>query len=431
MPSAFIAAFRSKRVALSIPLGFVAGLGLTMRGSTLSAWITDVGLDIKTIAMFTWAGLFFTFKPLWAPVVDRYRIPLLGRRRGWMLVCQLAIAASIMAMGLIDPHKEILTLAGLAAVTSFLVATQDIASDAYRVDLLAANERASASAMYTLGYRAASIVAAAGALFLADRNVSWSTIYFLMGALMGVGVLATWFGPEPEAPAGPRTMRAAVVEPLKDFFSRPGSVAAISFVLLYKFGDYMAADLTTTFLMKVGFSKTTIAANLKVIGMIATILGSIMGGGLVGVMGVRRSLLIFGVLQALMNTGYLALAIYGQHYVLMVAAISADWFCGGMASAAFAAYQLSLCSRQFSATQYAIIASASALLGRFVGGFNGFIIDAIGWRGFFIVTMVVAIPGLCLIVFGRIERASIGSAPAAPVVPPPAAPPPSPATAVS
>jgi PAT family beta-lactamase induction signal transducer AmpG len=422
MSSAFIDAFRSKRVALSIPLGFAAGLGLTMRGSTLSAWITDAGLDIKTIAMFSWVGLFFTFKPLWAPIVDRYRIPILGRRRGWMLVCQLALGATIIAMGTIDPRRAVLALAGLAALATFLTATHDIASDAYRVDMLAPGERASGSAMYTLGYRGASIIAGAGALILAHHNVPWSTIYFIMGALMGVGMLATWFGPEPEAVIAPRTLTAAVVEPLKDFFSRPGSVTAIAFVLLYKFGDYMAADLTTTFLMKTGFSKQDIAEALKIIGMIATIVGTILGAGLVGMMGVRRALLVFGVLQALMNAGYLALAIYGQNYALMVAAISADWFCGGLASAAFAAYLLSLCSRQFSATQYAIIASASALLGRFVGGFNGFIIDAIGWRGFFIVTMVVAVPGLLLILFGGIERAVF----VAPPAPAPAAPTPAP-----
>ena len=426
MSNAFVDAFRSKRVALNIPLAFAAGLGLSMRGSTLSAWITDAGLNIKTISMFTWVGLFFTFKPLWAPVIDRYRIPLLGRRRGWMLILQLAVGASIIAMGMINPRSAVLPLAVLAALTSFLVATNDIATDAYRADMLAANERASGSAMYTLGYRVASIVAGAGALVMAHHHVPWSTIYFMMGTLMFVGVLATWFGPEPEAVPAPRTLQAAVIEPLKDFFSRPGAVAAIAFILLYKFGDYMAADITTTFLIKTGFSLQEIAEVLKVIAMIATIVGTVLGAGLVGLLGVRRALLGFGVLQALMNTGYLLLAIYGAHYWLMAVAVTADWFCGGMATAAFTAYQLSLCSKRFSATQFAIIASCSALLGRTVGGFNGHIIERYGWPAFFIVTMVVAIPGLLLILFGRIERAVVAVAPAvatAPVPPPaPAAP---------
>lgn len=403
--SAFLDAFKSKRVALSIPLGFAAGLPFNMRGSTLSAWITDAGLNIKTIAMFTWVGLFFTLKPLWAPAIDRYRIPILGRRRGWMLICQILIGFTLAAMGLIDPRQAAMALAMMAALATFFTATHDIANDAYRVDMLKANERASGSAMYTMGYRGATIVAGAGALVLSEHVMSWSAVYALMGALMIVGVLATWFGPEPQEVKAPRTLADAVVEPLKDFFSRRGALAALGFIMLYKFGDYMAADITTTFLMKTGYSKTEIAGVLKVMGMIATIVGTILGAGLVATMGVRRSLLVFGVAQALMNTGYLIIAIMGKNSLLLVIAITADWFCGGLATAAFAAYQLSLCSKRFSATQYAIIASASTILGRTIGGWNGYIIEPFGWATFFVITMVVAIPGLLLVIFGRLERA--------------------------
>ncbi|HEY0714418.1 MAG TPA: MFS transporter [Polyangia bacterium] len=411
--SAFFDAFRSKRVALSIPLGFAAGLPFSMRGSTLSAWITDAGLDLKTIGMFTWVGLFFTLKPLWAPLIDRYAIPILGRRRGWMLVTQVLIAFSIAAMGVVDPRQAALALALLAAFTTFLTATHDIATDAYRADILQPNERASSGAMYTLGYRVATIVAGAGALIMSDY-MPWSTVYSMMAALMIVGVLATWFGPEPEAVAAPRTVRAAVVEPLRDFFSRPGALAALAFIMLYKFGDYMAADITTTFLLKTGYSKTEIASVLKVMGMIATIVGAILGAGVVGVVGIYRGLLGFGILQSLMNIGYFLIAIYGKNTVLLTVAITADWFCGGMAQAALAAYQISLCSKRFSATQFALIASATTLLGRTVGGFNGYIIEPFGWAAFFVITMIVAIPGLLLIVFGRLERAV---APPAPPVP--------------
>ena len=414
MASAFIAAFRSKRVALSIPLGFAAGLPFNMRGTTLSAWITDAGLDIKTIGMFSWVGLFFTFKPLWAPLIDRYSLPFLGRRRGWMLVCQIALGLSIAAMGTLDPRNAVLALAAVAALTTFLTATHDIACDAYRADMLGPQERASGSAMYTLGYRGATIIAGAGALLLSEHHVSWSAIYVAMGSLMAVGVLATWFGPEPAVVVPPRTLTAAVVEPLKDFFARPGAIAAISFIMLYKFGDYMAADITTTFLLKTGFSKTQIAGALKIMGMVATIVGTILGGGLVPLLGVRRALLVFGVLQALMNAGYLALALVGHNAFLLYAAVGADWFCGGLATAAFAAYQLSLCSKRFSATQFAIIASASTLLGRTLGGFNGYLIDAVGWPTFFVITMLVAIPGLLLVLFGPLERAVAAAEPTAP-----------------
>jgi MFS transporter, PAT family, beta-lactamase induction signal transducer AmpG len=413
--SAFIEAFRSKRVGISIPLGFAAGLAFSMRGSTLSAWVTDAGLDIKTIAMFAWVGLFFTLKPLWAPFIDRYTIPILGRRRGWMLVTQIALGFAIAGMGLLDPKQAVLGLAALALFTSFLTASHDIATDAYRADLLAPNERASGSAMYVMGYRIAVLLAGAGALVLSDY-ISWSVVYFVMGALMIVGVFATWFGPEPERVAAPRTIREAVVEPLRDFFSRRGAIAALAFILLYKFGDYMAADINITFLMKIGFSKAEIAGVLKVMGMIATIVGTILGAGLVPMLGVRRALLLFGILQALMNAGYFALAIYGPNHILLVTAITADWFCGGLATAAFSAYQLSLCSKRFSATQYALIASASTLLGRSIAGLNGFIVDGVGWSGFFATTMIVAIPGLLLVLFGRLERAVADQVPAPPKV---------------
>jgi MFS transporter, PAT family, beta-lactamase induction signal transducer AmpG len=378
-----------------------------MRGSTLTAWTTHVGLDIKTIGLFGGLGLFFTFKPLWAPFIDRYTVPLLGRRRGWMLLAQIGIAVSMAAMGGIDPRKAALALAVMAALTTFLTATHDIATDAYRADMLQPKERAPGSAMYTLGYRGAIIVSGAGALLMADNGVSWPLIYVIMGALMVVGVLATVFGPEPEAVAAPRTMRAAVVEPLKEFWSRPGAMAGLGLLLLYKFGDYMAAEMTTPFLIQKGFTLTQIAGVLKGMGMVATIVGAILGAGVVANLGVRRSLLIFGVLQALMNSGYLAIAILGNKLGLLMVAITADWFCGGLATAAFSAYQLSLCDRRFSATQFALIASASTLLGRSVGMFSGFIVAAWDWKVYFILTMVVAIPGLLLILFGPIERAAV------------------------
>jgi PAT family beta-lactamase induction signal transducer AmpG len=409
---AFVDAFRSRRVALCIALGFAAGLPYSMRGSTLSAWMTNAGVNLKIIGLYTWIGLFFTLKVLWAPLVDRYSIPLLGRRRGWMLATQFGLMVSIAGMGAIDPRLAPVALAAMVALTTFLTATQDIASDAYRADVLQANERASGSAMYTMGYRGATIVAGAGALVLSD-HIPWSTVYPVMASLMVIGLVATWRGPEPEVVPAPRTLRDAVVDPMVDLFSRKGAVIAIAFIMLYKFGDYMAADIITPFLIQTGFSNTEIAGVLKVMGMIATIAGVVLGGGIVAVLGVRRSLLILGVLQALMNTGYLALSIYGKSHLLLVMAIAADWFCAGAAQAAFSAYHLSLCSKRFSATQYALIAAAATVLGRLVGGVSGYIIVGLGWPVFFVITMVVAVPGLLLILFGGLERAVFQPAPAA------------------
>jgi PAT family beta-lactamase induction signal transducer AmpG len=408
---AFLDAFRSKRVGLCIALGFASGLPFEMRGLTLTTWMTNEGVNLRTIGLFTYVGLFFTLKPLWAPLLDRYQIPILGRRRGWMLVLQLALMLSIAAMGTVDPRRAPLTLAALAALASFLTATHDTVNDAYRADVLLPGERASGSATFTMGYRIANLVAGAGALILTDVNhpwhLRWSTVYPMMATLMIVAVVATWLAPEPPAVITPRTLRAAVVEPLVDLFARRGAVIAFAFIMLYKFGDYMLSDMSRTFLIRSGFSNTEIAGVQKAVGMVATIVGALLGAGFVNAIGVRRSLLVFGVLQAAMNSGYLALAVLGKHHGLLVATIAADLFCAGLAQTAFSAYQLSLCSKRFSATQFALIASASTLLGRLAGGVTGYLIEAVGWAVFFAITMVVAIPGLLLIVFGRLERAAV------------------------
>jgi PAT family beta-lactamase induction signal transducer AmpG len=416
---AFVDAFRSKRVGLCIALGFASGLPFEMRGLTLTSRMTNEGVNVRTISLFTSVGLFFTLKPLWAPLLDRYQIPILGRRRGWMLVLQLALMVSIAAMGMVDARHAPFTLAALAALASFLTATHDTVNDAYRADVLLPGERASGSATFTMGYRLASLVAGAGALILTDVNnpwhLPWSTVYQLMAGLMIVAVVATWLAPEPATVSRPRTLRAAVVEPLVDLFARPGAVTAIAFILLYKFGDYMLSDMSRTFLMRgIGFTNTEVASVQKVMGMLATIVGALLGAGFVNTLGVRRSLLLFGVLQAATNSGYVAMALVGKDHRLLVATITADLFCAGLAQTAFSAYQLSLCSKRFSATQFALIASASTALGRLVGVVSGYLIDAVGWATFFGITMVVAIPGLLLIVFGRLERAAVPVEPLAP-----------------
>jgi PAT family beta-lactamase induction signal transducer AmpG len=404
--SAFIDAFRSKRVALSMAIGFAAGLPLYMRGSTLTTWMRNVGVDLRAITLFTLIGFIYTFKFLWAPVFDRYRLPFLGRRRGWMFLAQVALIAGIAGLGFVGASRVGLAIVLLAAAVTFLSATHDISADAYRADLLRPNERASGSATYTLGFRGAAIMAGALALFLSD-HMPWPVVYWLMAGLVAVGFIPSLFGPEPEAVAAPRTMRAAVVEPLKEFFSRPGGFAAIGFIMLYKVGDYVSTDVANLFLVDLKFTNTEIATMLKTVSMVATIVGVMLGGGLVPKLGVRRSLIIFGFLQALTNSGYLVLALVGKNMTLLGVAVATDWFCGGLAAAAFAAYQLSLTNPRFSATQYALIASASTVLGRLFVGLSGFLIEAVGWAQFFVLTMVVAIPGMLLAIFGPIHRAAV------------------------
>jgi MFS transporter, PAT family, beta-lactamase induction signal transducer AmpG len=422
---AFFDAFRSKRVGIFIALGFAAGLPLQLRGPTLGMWMQDAGIDIKTITLFTAAGLFYTFKFIWAPLLDRYRLPWLGRRRGWMLLMQIVLLGVLAAIGLVNPRTALGVLALLSILTAFCSATQDIAIDAYKVDLLRPNERAAGSATYTMGYRLASIIGGGVALFLAD-HLSWNTVYLVLAFGMVVGLAGTWFGPEPETFAAPRSLGDAVVKPVQEFFSRRGAVVAVGVIMLYKVGEYLASDVTQLFLRERGFSKTEIAAVLKTFGMIATIVGVGLGGGLVPKIGVRRSLIIFGILQTLTNTGYIALAVLGQSRTLLVAAITIDWFIGGISTAAFAAYQMSICSKRFSATQFALIASASTVIGRLTAIWAGHIIHAVGWVTFFALTMVIAVPGLLLVMFGPIDRAMVkderpaAPEPAAAASPPPA-----------
>jgi PAT family beta-lactamase induction signal transducer AmpG len=414
---AFFAAFRSKRVGIFIALGFAAGLPLQLRGPTLGVWMLDVGIDIKTITLFTAAGLFYTFKFIWAPLLDRYRLPWLGRRRGWMLLMQILLLFAIAGIGMVNPRTALGMLALLSTITAFCSATQDIATDAYKVDLLRPNERAAGSATYTMGYRLASIIGGGVALFLAD-HMSWHAVYLVLAMGMVVGIAATWFGPEPETFAPPRSLGDAVVKPVQEFFSRRGAAVAVGVVMLYKVGEYLASDVTPVFLRDRGFTKTEIAAVLKTFGMAATIVGVGLGGGLVPKLGVRRSLIIFGVLQTLTNTGYIALAILGQSRSLLVAAVTIDWFIGGISTAAFAAYQMSICSKRFSATQFALIASASTVIGRLTAIWAGHIIQGVGWATFFGLTMVVAVPGLLLVMFGPIERAMVkDERPAEPAAP--------------
>jgi PAT family beta-lactamase induction signal transducer AmpG len=229
---------------------------------------------------------------------------------------------------------------------------------------------------------------------------------------MTIGFIPSLFGPEPETVPAPRTLQAAVVEPWKDFFGRRGSLIAIGFIMLYKVGDYLSTEVVNLFLVDMKYSLTEIAFVMKTVSMVSTIIGVMLGGGLVAKLGVHRSLIGFGVLQALTNSGYLAIALVGKNTALLAAAVAIDWFCNGLAAAAFAAYQISLCNKRFSATQFAIIASASTVLGRLFTGLSGFIIAHTGWATFFVYTILIAIPGVLLAAFGPIHRAAVPVAPA-------------------
>ena len=394
--SAYAGVFRSRTMLLILLLGFSSGLPLALTAGTLQAWLAVDGVDIVTIGWFALVGQPYTYKFLWAPIMDRYAPTQLGRRRGWLLLTQLALLGLIAWLGSLTP-KDSPWLTGIAALAvAFASASQDIVVDAYRTDILRTEERGAGAAVSVLGYRLAMLVSGAGSLVLADQWLGWHGTYWLMAALMTVGMVATWFALEPrDAGAAPRTLDAAVIQPMAEFFSRRGAWWILLLVVLYKLGDAFAGNLTTAFLLKgPGFSATEVGAINKGLGLAATIFGALAGGALMVRLRLYRALLAFGVLQAVTNLGFMLLAASGKSYALMVIVIGAENLCGGMGTAAYVALLMALCDRRFSATQYALLSALSAVGRVYVGPVAGYLVDGVGWTAFFFATFVIALPGI-------------------------------------
>ncbi|HEX8818408.1 MAG TPA: MFS transporter [Archangium sp.] len=394
----FLQVLSSPRVWLLTALGFASGLPLLLVGGTLSTWMKNEGVDLKTIGIFTLVALPYSLKFIWAPLMDRYSLPFLGRRRGWLLVTQLGLMAAIAAMGNVDPRGAPVAMATLAALVAFLSSSQDVVSDAWRTDTLSESERGMGVATFVMGYRIGMLAAGALALTLSDL-VGWQRTYWVMAALMLVGVVATLLAKEPQGLRPPRTLAEAAVVPFVDYFRRDGAVLALFFLVLYKLGDAIAGGMTTPFYVELGFSNTEIGAISKGVGMGATIVGALLGGTLMARLGMRRSLFIFGGLQAVTNLTFLVLALVGKNHLMLAAAICSDNLCGGMATAAFGAFTMSLCNRRFSATQFALLSALANLGGRVLSSTSGYLATWMGWAGFFGFTVALAFPALILLAF--------------------------------
>lgn len=411
----YLEVFRSRRILAMLLLGFSSGLPLALTTGTLQAWLAVEKVDIETIGLFTLVGQPYTYKFLWAPLMDRYTPPFLGRRRGWLVVTQVALLVVIALMGTMAPRESPWLLGGLALAVAFLSASQDIVFDAYRTDVLAAPERGAGAATSVLGYRIAMLVSGGLALILVDHWLSWTAMYALMAALMLVGVAATRSAPEPEKPvAPPATLAAAVREPLAEYFSRKGAWLLLLLIVLYKLGDAFAGSLTTAFLLRgPEFSLSDVGWANKWLGIGATIVGALAGGALMTKLKLYRALMLFGVLQAVTNLGFMLLAMAGKSYPLMIAAVALENLCGGMGTAAFVALLMSLCDQRFSATQYALLSALSAVGRVYVGPVAGILVAAVGWAPFYFVTFLIALPGLVLLWWlrARIESASATAGP--------------------
>jgi PAT family beta-lactamase induction signal transducer AmpG len=354
-------------------------------------------IDLTIIGVFSLVGLPYSVKYLWAPVMDRFIPPFLGRRRGWMLVTQLGLVLAIAAMAFSDPAGATTLFAVLAFLVAFVSASQDIVVDAYRTEVLEPLELGPGAGVHIMGYRIAMLTSGAIALILADR-LPWKTVYLLMAGSLLVGVVASILSPEPalkEKP--PASLKEAVVEPFLEFLSRRGAVGILLFVILYKLDVVMATALTTPFMLELGFTKTDIGAVTKGLGMAATIVGTLAGGAVVARMGMKASLWIFGILQSVSTLAFLVLARLGHHYPAMVAAIGLENLCSGMGTAAYAAFLMSLCNKRFTATQYAILTSLMAITRVIVGAPTGYLAKTYGWEIYFLVSMVAAVPGLLLL----------------------------------
>ncbi|MHA7629605.1 AmpG family muropeptide MFS transporter [Corallococcus sp. M7] len=396
--SSLLTVLKSRRIWLLMAVGFASGLPLWLTGVTLSAWMKNEGVNLKTIGIFSLVALPYTFKVLWAPLMDRYTLPFLGRRRGWMLLTQVLLMGAISAMGLVNPKDAPLAMACMAVVVTFLSASQDIVADAWRTDILTLEERGLGNSLYVTGYRMGMLVAGGLAFILSD-HLGWSQTYYVMGLLMGVGVVATLLAPEPESVRPPRNLADAVVRPFVDYFRRKYALGVLAFLVLYKLGDAIAASMVTPFYIELGFSNTEIGTLSKTLGMVATIGGGLLGGVLMVKLSMRRALFIFGAAQGLTNLAFMALALVGKNDAMLAGTIAVDNVCTGLGVTAFAAFVMSLCHKSFSATQYALLSALGTIANRLIGSVSGYLAEWMGWPTFFAFTAAAAIPALVLLMF--------------------------------
>ncbi|MBF0340937.1 MAG: AmpG family muropeptide MFS transporter [Magnetococcales bacterium] len=419
-----LAIYFEPKVVVILLLGFASGLPLALTVGTLSLWLAEAGVSKTSIALFALAGAPYTFKFLWSPLVDRMPIPglttRLGQRRGWGVLTQLALIASILALGASHPARDPFWTAWFALAVAFWSATQDIVIDAYRVESLEERQYGAGAAMSVLGYRLGMVVSGAGALYLATFW-GWFTAYAVMAGLMGLGVLVLLFNPEPVRPGreesglssvdarlqgksgwrgrAVRWIAAAVIAPFAEFMSRKGWLLTLLFILLYKFGDALAGVMSGPFYVELGFSKIEIANVTKLFGLVAVLVGGVVGGILTERLGIIRSLVLCGVLQMLSNLMFVALAHAGHSVEMLILTIALENIAGGMGTSAFVAYLSRLCHVAYTATQYALLSSFMAFGRTLLASSGGWLADQLSWSTFFLLTTLAAIPGLLLLRF--------------------------------
>jgi MFS transporter, PAT family, beta-lactamase induction signal transducer AmpG len=387
----------SARMLVALMMGFSCGLPLMLTMTVLQAWMKAEGVDLSVIGLMSLVGIPYTLKFIWSPILDRFSLPFLGRRRGWLIMAQVALMASIILLGHTDPARCPEIVAAAAFLVTFFSATQDIIVDAYRREDIPDAELGFATSLYINGYRIGMLLASGGGLIMAD-HMSFSKVYLVMAACLIPGVITTLLAPEPIVSAHPpKTLKAAVIEPLSEYFSRSRAGWILAFILLYKLGDSMATSLTTPYYLEIGFSNTEIGAVVKLFGFWATIAGAMTGGILTLRLGIYGSLWIFGIAQAISNACFALLIRIGHNIPALAGVIGFENLCNGMGTVAFVAFMAMLTDKRFTATQYALLTSLMGVPRVLASAPTGYLAKYLGWEHFFIFCALIAIPGLLIL----------------------------------
>ncbi|MDB3973105.1 AmpG family muropeptide MFS transporter [Gammaproteobacteria bacterium] len=400
-----ISPYLEKKMLITLGMGFVSGVPLLLTITLLQAWLTDEGVSKSTIGLFALVGVPYSLKFLWAPIFDRYVISKLGRRRGWILITQVLLIFSIIGLGMTNPAMNAANVALLAIFVTFFSASQDIVIDAYRRESLSDNEQVLGASSYVLGYRIGMLSAGAGGLILADL-MSYQFVYLIMALVMIGGVLITLIADEPVNFSEPSTFLDAVRNPFIEFFKRHGDsinnnisipVLILLFILLYKVGDTMAHSLSTNFYLEMGYTKTEIGTVVKVFGLIATLVGAFIGGLLSIKIGLYKSLVSFGIFQAIATLGFAVLAISTKSLMLLASVITLENLAAGMGYTAYLAFIANMTNKQFTATQFALMTAIMSLPRTLFSGSSGFLVEILGWEYYFIFCSLIAFPALIIL----------------------------------
>ncbi|MGD0481369.1 MAG: AmpG family muropeptide MFS transporter [Terracidiphilus sp.] len=406
-----VAAYTDRRVLQVLALGFSSGLPFLLTYSTLSAWLATGGVRRAAIGTFALVGTPYAFKFLWAPLMDRVPPPLpLGRRRGWGITTQILLMGAILGLGLCNPKHNLPLMAALAVLVASLSASQDIVIDAWRVEILNRDQQAHGAAMIQAGYRIGMLVSGAGGLLIA-AYAGWFAAYATMAALLGVGLLVFFLGPEPKVSAQvsnasgsgwraiSQAFSTAVIGPFRDFMRRPLWPVILIAIFGYKLGEAMAGVMSTPLYISLGFSLPEIAAASKVFGFFSIVAGALLGGIVTTRWGIRRSLILCGILQSVGNLFFVLQAVGGHRIGYLALCVTAENLTGAMAGTALVTYLSSLCSPAFTATQYALLAALASVGRTVVASSGGILSERIGWVRFFELTSLVALPAIILFIW--------------------------------